>query len=44
MVAGHTVVMSTTFTVMAVTLRHGSRLHSGHVDGLHSEGCDTSAW
>ena len=37
MVAGHTVVMSTTFTVMDVTPSHGSRSHSGHVHDLHSE-------
>ena len=33
--------MSTTFTVMDVTPPHGSRSHSGHVDDLHSDGCDT---
>ena len=44
MVAGHTVVMSTTFTVMDVTHPHGSRSHSGHVDDLHSDGHDTSTW
>ena len=43
MVAGHTVVMSTTFTVMDVTPPNGSRSHSGHVHGLHNDGCDTSA-
>ena len=44
MVAGHTVVMSTTFTVMDVTLPHGSRSHSGHVHDLHSDGRDTFTW
>ena len=43
MVAGHTVVMSTTFTVMDGTPPHGSRSHVGHVHSLHSDGCDTSA-
>ena len=42
MVAGDTVVMSTTFTVMDVTLPHSSSAHSGHVHDLHSDGCDTS--
>ena len=44
MEAGHTVVMFTTFTVMDLTLPHGSRSHSGHVDDLHSDGSDTSTW
>ena len=44
MVAGYTVVMFTTFTVIAVTPRHGSRSHSGHVHELHSDGSDTSTW
>ena len=44
MVAGHTVVMSTTFTGLDVTLPHGSRAHSGHFDDLHSDGRDTTTW
>ena len=44
MVAGHTVVIPTTFTVMDLTPPHGSRSHSGHVDDLHSDGYVTSTW
>ena len=40
MVAGHTVVMSTTFTVKDMTPPHRSKSHSGHANNLHSDGCD----
>ena len=44
MVAVHTVVMSTTFTVMDGTPPHSSSSHIGHVHDLHSDGRDTSTW